>query len=110
MEWMAWRGWWPGCSMARLLDGAGLRLTEALRLRVKDLDSEKHLVTVRSGKGGKDRNTLLPQSLLEPLQHHLRDVRGIHQRDMAAGWGRVQLPHALARKYPNAATHLPPTS
>jgi integron integrase len=70
---------------------------------VKDLDGEKHLVTVRSGKGDKDRNTLLPQSLLQPLQYHLRDVRGIHQRDMAAGWGRVQLPHALERKYPNAA-------
>jgi len=89
--------------VARLLYGGGLRLTEALRLRVKDLDGEKHLVTVRSGKGDKDRNTLLPQSLLQPLQYHLRDVRGIHQRDMAAGWGRVQLPHALERKYPNAA-------
>ncbi len=75
--------------VVRLLDGGGLRLMEALRLRVKDLDGEKRLVTVRSGKSDKDRNTLLPHSLLEPLQLQLRQVRQIHQRDLAASWGRV---------------------
>ena len=88
--------------VARLLDGGGLRPREALRLRVTARDGEKRLVTLRSGKSDKDRNTLLPHSLLEPLQHQLRQVRQIHQRDMAAGWGRVQLPHSLARKDPNA--------
>jgi integron integrase len=90
--------------VARLLYGSGLRLLEALRLRVKDVDFEKRLVTVRSGKGDKDRRTMLPQTLVEPLRHHLRDVRRLHQMDLAAGWGRVELPHALARKYPNAAS------
>jgi integrase len=71
--------------VARLLDGGGLRLMEALRLRVKDLDGEKRLLAVRSGKGDKDRNTLLPHSLLEPLQHQLRQVRQIHR----AIWGEA---------------------
>ncbi len=69
---------------------------------MNDLDGEKRLVALRSGKGDKDRNTLQPHSLLEPLQHQLRQVRKIHQADLVAGWGRVQLPRALARKYPNA--------
>ena len=90
--------------VARMLYGSGLGLLEALRLRVKDVDFEKRLVTVRSGKGDKDRRTMLPQTLVEPLRHHLRDVRRLHQMDLAAGWGRVELPHALARKYPNAAS------
>ena len=88
--------------VAGLLNGGGLRLMEALRLRMKDLDGEKRLVTVRSGQGDKHRNTLLPYSLLEPHQHQLRQVRKIHQRDRAAGWGRLQLPQALARTVPNA--------
>ncbi|SBO44701.1 protein of unknown function [Cyanobium sp. NIES-981] len=76
---------------------------EALRLRVKDLDFERRELTVRDGKGGKDRLTLLPQSLVAELQHHLLDVRRLHQLDLAAGWGEVLMPYALARKYPNAA-------
>ena len=75
--------------VARQLHGGGLRLMEALGLRMKDLDGEKQLVTVLSGKGDKHRNTMLPHSLLEPLQHQLRQVRKIHQRDLAASWGRV---------------------
>jgi site-specific recombinase XerC len=75
--------------VARLLNGGGRRLMEALGLRMKDLDGEKRLVTVRSGQGDKHRNTLLPYSLLEPHQHQLRQVRKIHQRDRAASWGRV---------------------
>jgi integron integrase len=89
--------------VARMLYGSGLRLMEALRLRVKDVDFEKRQVTVRSGKGDKDRRTMLPQTLAEPLRHHLRDVRRLHEMDLAAGWGRVELPYALERKYPNAA-------
>ncbi|KEF42025.1 MAG: integrase [Cyanobium sp. CACIAM 14] len=89
--------------VARLLYGSGLRLMEALRLRVKDLDFEKLQITVRSGKGDKNRRTMLPHTLTEPLRHHLVEVRRLHQADLAAGWGRVELPHALARKYPNAA-------
>ncbi len=85
-----------------LLYGSGLRLMEALRLRVKDLDFERRELTVRDGKGGKDRLTLLPQSLVAELQQHLLGVRRLHQADLAAGWGRVLMPNALARKYPNA--------
>jgi integron integrase len=81
---------------------SGLRLLEALRLRVHDLDFSRHELTVRDGKGGKDRRTLLPRRVAEQLRCHLAEVRTIHQRDLADGWGRVQLPHALARKYPNA--------
>ncbi|MCT0217890.1 integron integrase [Synechococcus sp. CS-1329] len=85
-----------------LLYGSGLRLMEALRLRVKELDFERRELTVRDGKGGKDRRTLLPQSLAAELQEHLLKVRRLHQADLAAGWGRVLMPYALARKYPNA--------
>jgi integron integrase len=85
-----------------LLYGSGLRLMEALRLRVQDLDFERRELTVRDGKGGKDRRTLLPQSQCEPLKQHLQHVRRLHQQDLAAGWGAVILPNALARKYPHA--------
>ena len=85
-----------------LLYGSGLRLMEALRLRVQDLDFERRELTVRDGKGGKDRRTLLPQSQSEPLKQHLQHVRRLHQQDLAAGWGAVILPNALARKYPHA--------
>ncbi|MBN1418595.1 MAG: integron integrase [Planctomycetes bacterium] len=88
--------------MASLLYGAGLRLMECLRLRVKDIDFSMGQIMVRNGKGGKDRLTVLPALLKEPLQAHLRQVREIHRRDLAAGHGRVVLPNALARKYPNA--------
>jgi len=85
-----------------LLYGSGLRLMEALRLRVKDLDLQRCEITVRDGQGGKDRLTVLPQSLVPALRLQLSRVRNLHQSDLAAGWGRVVMPFALARKYPNA--------
>jgi integron integrase len=88
--------------IAMLLYGGGLRLLEALRLRVKDLDFERGEITVCEGKGDKDRVTMLPQAVIPSLQEHLRRVQTIHQQDLAHGYGRVQLPYALARKYPNA--------
>jgi len=88
--------------IAMLLYGGGLRLLEALRLRVKDLDFERGEITVREGKGDKDRVTMLPQAVSPPLQEHLRAVQRIHEQDVAGGYGRVELPHALARKYPSA--------
>jgi integron integrase len=88
--------------MVKLLYGAGLRLMELLRLRVKDLDFDADLVIVRSGKGDKDRTTLLPVSLHEDLRAHLEKVRGWHEADLAHGYGEAPLPDALGRKYPNA--------
>ncbi|HWT79612.1 MAG TPA: integron integrase [Candidatus Methylomirabilis sp.] len=88
--------------MASLMYGAGLRLMECLRLRVQDIDFERNQVMVRDGKGSKDRRTMLPASLKSSLQEHLRRVKAIHERDLADGWGRVQMPDALDRKYPNA--------
>jgi len=89
--------------MVELLYGSGLRLNELLSLRVKDLDFELKTLTVRSGKGDKDRTTLLPASLEEPLRAQVAHVEKLHKRDMEDGYGEVYLPHALARKYPNAA-------
>ena len=88
--------------MASLLYGAGLRLRECLKLRVKDVDFAYAQIVVRDGKGAKDRVTMLPQGLAGPLQAHLRRVRELHARDLARGCGDVELPHALARKYPRA--------
>jgi integron integrase len=88
--------------MASLMYGAGLRLMECLRLRVQDVDVSRHEVLVRDGKGAKDRITMLPTSLAIPFQEHLKQVKAIHERDLAAGWGRVQMPTALDRKYPHA--------
>lgn len=88
--------------MAQLLYGSGLRLMECLRLRVKDVDFAQHQIVVRDGKGMQDRVTLLPQRVVEPLTAHLADVRLLHQRDLARGYGAVYLPFALERKYPNA--------
>jgi len=89
--------------MASLLYGAGLRLRECLKLRVKDVDFAYSQIVVRDGKGAKDRVTMLPQSVVEPLRAHLQRVRELHERDLARGYGDVELPHALARKYPRAA-------
>ena len=89
--------------MAGLMHGSGLRLMECLCLRVQDLDLQTHQILVRDGKGAKDRITMLPQSEVGPLGEHLKGARALHQRDVKEGWGRVVLPHALARKYPNAA-------
>ena len=88
--------------MASLMYGAGLRLMECLRLRVQDIDFARNQITVRDGKGAKDRITMLPESLHASLQDHLKKVKAIHERDLAEGWGRVQMPDALDRKYPNA--------
>jgi len=88
--------------MGTLLYGAGLRLMECLRLRVKDLDFAYNQIVVRDGKGQKDRVTMLPQPVKRPLQQHLQDVQGLHTRDLKAGAGSVYLPYALERKYPHA--------
>jgi integron integrase len=89
--------------MASLMYGAGLRLMECLRLRVQDVDFARNEILVRDGKGGKDRVTILPKSLKKPLEDHLRRVKAVHEKDLAEGWGRVPLPDALDRKYPNAS-------
>ena len=89
--------------LASLLYGTGMRLMEGLRLRVKDVDFSRNEITVRDGKGGKDRHTVLPRLLLEPLQREIDRARILHEEDIAAGFGEVWLPHALARKYPRAA-------
>jgi len=89
--------------VATLLYGSGLRLLEALRLRVKDVEFARGEVVVRDGKGQKDRVTMLPRTLVAPLREHLGLVEALHQQDLAEGFGRANLPFALARKYPNAA-------
>ena len=89
--------------MANMLYGAGLRLLECLRLRVQDLDFAAGQITVRDGKGFNDRRTMLPEVVKAPLKDHLARVRVIHQHDLTDGYGRVSMPYALARKYPNAA-------
>ena len=88
--------------MASLLYGAGLRLMECLRLRVKDVDFDRGEVTIRDGKGRKDRVTVLPASLVAPLQQQLRRAQRQHESDLAMGAGGVTLPDALVRKYPGA--------
>jgi len=90
--------------MALLLYGGGLRLLECLRLRVQDLNLETRIITVRDGKGFKDRVTILPTAALQPLHAHLEQVKRLHQKDLDEGFGRVMLPDALDRKYPGAAT------
>jgi integron integrase len=89
--------------MAQILYGSGLRLMECLRLRVKDLDFPRLEIVVRGGKGDKDRITMLPRTLDEPLHAHLETVRRLHQSDLAAGRGETLLPEALAEKYHSAA-------
>src|SRR5262245_61272685 len=88
--------------MARLLYGSGLRQIECLSLRVKDVDFAYRQILVRDGKGAKDRVTMLPGNLVQPLQQHLGKVRLLHGRDLKEGFGEVRLPYALARKYPRA--------
>jgi integron integrase len=89
--------------MAKLVYGTGLRLMECVRLRVKDVDFERGEIGVRDGKGNKDRITVLPRSLAEPLKSHLEKVRVLHEKDLAEGFGEVYLPFALERKYQKAA-------
>ena len=88
--------------IAQLLYGTGMRLLEALRLRVKDVEFARREIVVREGKGNKDRVTVLPENLMAPLQAQLQKARLLHEKDLAAGLGRVYLPHALAAKYPQA--------
>jgi len=89
--------------MASLLYGAGLRLRECLSLRVKDIDFAYHQILVHDGKGEKERLTMLPSTLVKPLQRHLSRVKALHERDLREGYGQVFLPYALARKYRSAA-------
>jgi integron integrase len=89
--------------IASLLYGAGLRLMEAVRLRVKDIDFDLNQITIREGKGAKDRVTMLPSSIQGTLQEHLAKVRVLHQSDLKEGFGQAYLPYALERKYANAA-------
>ena len=91
--------WWL---LASLLYGTGMRLMEGVRLRVLDVDFSRREIVVRRGKGNKDRVTMLPESLVEPLQAHLEKVREMHRQDLEQGFGEVYLPFALDRKYPNA--------
>jgi integron integrase len=91
----------PGLFL-RLLYGTGLRLMEGLNLRIKDLDIDQRQIIVRSGKGDKDRVTMLPASLVQPLRALLAERRAWHDKDLATGHASVDLPHALARKYPHA--------
>lgn len=86
-----------------LLYGSGMRLMEALRLRVKDVDLDQLAITVRDGKGNKDRITMLPQRLVRPIKQQLSQARAVHERDVLEGFGEVNMPDALVRKYPGAA-------
>jgi integron integrase len=90
--------------VAKLLYGSGLRIMEGVRLRGKDIDYQMKQLTVRAGKGDRDRFTTFPATLTPLLQNHLAGVKTLHQQDLAQGHGEVSLPHALARKHPNAAT------
>ncbi len=93
----------PHRLIAGFLYGAGLRLAEALALRVKDLAPERRQLTVRSGKGDRDRCALFPEQLVAPMARHLARVRALHGQDLADGYGEAILPHAYARKHPGAA-------
>jgi integron integrase len=89
--------------IASLLYGTSMRIMECSRLRVQDIDMKRKEILIRDGKGFKDRVTMLPVSLVQPFEAHMRNVRGWHQRDLAQGHGSVYMPYALERKYPNAA-------
>ena len=93
----------PHRLFGKLLYGTGLRIMEAARLRIKDVDLARRTILVRNGKGGKDRITVLPERLVQPLRVHLWNTQELHARDLRAGFGAVWLPPALERKYPNAA-------
>jgi integrase len=92
----------PPRLVAELLYGAGLRLLECLTTRVKDVDFTQNEILVRDGKGLKDRRTMLPEATKEPLRAHLHRVKALHEKDLLQGVGRVALPNAIERKYPNA--------
>ncbi len=90
--------------MLQLMYGTGMRLMECVRLRVKDVDIQQNVITIRDGKGAKDRVTVLPEALREPLYNQLNLTLALHQQDLAEGFGSVWLPNALAEKYPRAST------
>lgn len=87
---------------SRLLYGTGMRLSEVVRLRVKDIDFGNAQIIIRDGKGGKDRRTMLPKQVISPLKEHLENIWELHQKDLSKGYGKTWLPHALSKKYPNA--------
>jgi len=93
--------------VGQLLYGSGLRLLEALQLRIKDLDRGRFEIVVRSGKGGRDRRTMLPRGVALRIEPHLQAVLRLHEKDVSRGAGWVALPHALARKYPNTGREWP---
>lgn len=89
--------------IANLLYGTGMRIMECLRLRIKDVEFTRKEILIRDGKGFKDRVTMLPEALVNPLRDHLKSVKILHEQDLAVGYGSVYLPHALEKKYPTAA-------
>jgi integron integrase len=89
--------------MAKIMYGGGLRVMECVRLRVKDIDFENHQIIVRGGKGDNDRITILPESIIPELEQMLQDVKALHQKDLAEGYGETILPNALEAKYPSAS-------
>jgi integron integrase len=91
--------------IASLLYGTGMRLLEGLRLRVKDIEISRRQIVVREGKGGKDRVTVLPENLVLPMQGQIARAKALHDEDLAAGFGEVWMPDALAIKYPSHARH-----
>lgn len=94
---------YPFDLISALLYGSGMRLMECLRLRIKDVDFKYRQITIRDGKGAKDRQTVLPATLIEILKTHVKRVQTLHQIDLQRGFGEVYLPYALQKKYPNAA-------
>ncbi len=92
--------------MAQLMFGAGLRVSECLRLRVKDIDFDMNVLLVRDGKGGKDRSTVIPKSIMSDLRLQIEFVSTLHKRDLSQGFGEVYLPYQLEKKYPSASTSL----
>jgi integrase len=88
--------------MVQIMYGSGLRLMECLRLRVKDIDFENHSIIVYDGKGGDDRITMLPGSIVAPLREHLDQIKAIHQKDLSLGFGSAYIPPGLDKKYPVA--------
>ncbi|MFQ5900676.1 MAG: integron integrase [Thermodesulfobacteriota bacterium] len=89
--------------MAKILYGCGLRLMECIRLRIQDLDFDRNLVYLRAAKGGKDRTTVFPESILENMRSRVEKARKIHEQDIEQGLGEVYLPESLSKKYPNAS-------
>ncbi len=92
--------------MIALMYGSGLRMMEVLRLRLKDIDFDRLVILVRQGKGNRDRVTILPEKLVPDIQHAMERVHKLHELDVVEGYGEVQMPYALARKYPNQANGL----